>query len=461
MISENCRIDEFVETVTEVEGVPMYQYGEELRPVRTSEVTLSYKSGDSVEQRTFPMYHTHHGPITHQVGGSPVASAMMWDPPRALEQSFIRTKQDSYEGFRKMMDIRTNSSNNTVYGDADGNIAYFHGNFVPRRDPHFNYREPVDGSNPATDWQGLHTVNENILVLNPSNGWIQNCNSTPYTAALDFSPKRGEYPDYMSLDRENFRGIHAISLLKGSSGHTLDKLIDLAYDPYLPAFEALIPGLVAAYDALPEKDPGLKGPVESLRQWDYRTSEESVAMTLAHFYGTLYGRTADRPEGASDMELMAYLGSKSPYAERLETFRRVVDQLEADFGSWDIPWGEVNRYQRLSGDIRQPFDDSKPSIPIGLASGRWGALAAYGARYHNNTKRIYGTRGNSFVAVVEFGDRVRAKSLLAGGQSGDPESPHFDDQAEMYRNATFKEVPYYREDVMARATETYQPGKRN
>lgn len=453
-------IDEFVETVSEMEGVPMYQYGEELRPLRSSKVTLSYKFGDSLKQRTFPMYHTHHGPITHQIEGKPVASAMMWDPPRALEQSFIRTKQDSYEGFRKMMDIRTNSSNNTVYADADGNIAYFHGNFIPMRDTRFDYRKPVDGSNPETDWQGLHTVDENILLLNPPNGWIQNCNSTPYTAALEYSPKREDYPDYMSLDRENFRGVHAISLLSDRSGYTLDKLVGLAYDPYLPAFEALIPGLVEAFDAQPEKDPVLKVPVDALREWDYRTSEGSVAMTLAHYYGTLYGRIGERPEGISDMELMRYFGSKSPNKERLEVFSQVIDRLEADFGSWEIPWGEVNRYQRINGDIHQPFDDSKPSIPIGLASGRWGSLAAYGARYDNNTKRIYGTRGNSFVAVVEFGERVRAKSLLAGGQSGDPDSPHFDDQAEMYRKAEFKEVPYYKEDVMARAEETYQPGMR-
>ena len=454
-------IDEFVETVTEVDGVPMYQYGEELRPVRTSEVSLSYKSGDGLVQRTFPVYHTHHGPITHQLEGKPVATAMMWDPPRALEQSFIRTKQDSYAGFRKMMDIRTNSSNNTVYADADGNIAYFHGNFVPKRDQGFNFREPVDGSNPDTDWKGLHTVDENILVLNPPNGWIQNCNSTPYTSALEFSPKREDYPVYMSLDRENFRGVHAISLLEDTSGYTLEKLIGLAYDPYLPAFRALIPGLVQAYDAIGGNDPTLGPAIETLRNWDYRTSEKSVPMTLAHFYGTLYGRTGKRPDGLSDMELMEYLGSGSPFEERLGTFRKVIDQLEADFGSWKIPWGDVNRYQRINGDIRQPFDDSKPSIPIGLASGRWGALAAYGARYTNNTKKLYGTRGNSFVAVVEFGERVRAKSLLAGGQSGDPDSPHFDDQAEMYRKANFKEVPYYREDVMARAEETYHPGARD
>lgn len=453
-------LDEFVETITEVEGVPLYQYGEEMRPVRTSEITLSYHSGDSLLKRTFPAYHTHHGPITHKFDGKPVATAMMWDPARALEQSFIRTKQDSYKGFRQMMDIRTNSSNNTVYADADGTIAYFHGNFIPKRDTTINYRAPVDGSNPATDWQGLHAVDESILVLNPSNGWIQNCNSTPYTSAMEYSPKRGDYPNYMSADRENFRGIHAIDLLKGASGFTIDKLIDLAYDPRLPAFEALIPGLVEAYDRQGGGEPELKAAIDTLRQWDFRTSENKVAMTLAHYYGTMYGRTDNRPPGLSDMELMQYLGSESPDAERLAVFREVLETLISDFGRWEIPWGEVNRYQRLNGDIRQPFDDSKPSIPIGFASGRWGALAAYGARYDNNTKRLYGTRGNSFVAVVEFGDKVRAKSILAGGQSGDPASPHFDDQAGRYAAADFKDVPFYEADVRSRAQEEYHPGKR-
>ena len=461
-------LDEFREVVTRVGDSLYYQYGEELRPVEQREVALAYRSGDSLARRTFPVYRTHHGPLTHVAEGRPVATAMMWDPVNALQQSFIRTKQDGYQGFRKMMDIRTNSSNNTVYADADGNIAYFHGNFIPRRDPRFNYREPVDGSDPATDWQGLHTVDENILIRNPANGWIQNCNSTPFTAALEYSPKREDYPGYMSRDEENYRGIHAIQLLKGRRGYTLDSLISLAYDPYLPAFEDLIPGLVAAYEEHASDYPDLAGPIRTLRQWDYRTSEASVAMTLGHFYGDLYSWKARRPahisegdwQDMSGMEFVKYLGADSPPAERLEVFREVIEKLEGYFGTWELPWGTVNRYQRINGDVRQPFNDSLPSIPIGFASGRWGALAAYGARYDNDTKKIYGTRGNSFVAVVEFGEKVRAKSILAGGQSGDPASPHFDDQAGMYRRAEFKEVPYYPEDVIERAAETYHPGQR-
>jgi len=451
-------MDEFIEVIEEKEDKLFYVYGEERRPVIQTEITLKYKDEGGMKEKTYPIYRTHHGPITHKEGDSPVASAMMWEPVKALEQSYIRTKQKDYDGFRAMMDIRTNSSNNTVYADAGGNIAYFHGNFVPIRDTIFDFSQPVDGSNPNTEWKGLHTVEDNIFLLNPKNGWIQNCNSTPFTAALENSPKRENYPKYMSIDQENFRGTHAIDLLRDKSGYTLDSLISLAYDPYLPAFAVLIPGLVSAYDQSEAKMPELAGAINILRNWDYKTSEESTAMTLAHFYGTLYGRKGNRPSRMSDMELMTYFGSRSPIQERLSIFKEVVLQLESDFGNWNIPWGEVNRYQRLNGDIRQAFDDSKPSIPIGFSSGRWGALAAYGARYHNNTRRIYGTRGNSFVAVVEFGQKVRAKTILAGGQSGNPESPHFDDQALPYAKVQFKEAAFYKEDVLQRARISYKPG---
>ncbi|MBO6827946.1 acylase [Allomuricauda sp.] len=451
-------MDEFKETIVKNDGKLFYQYGEELRPVDSTTVTLKYKEGEGMKERTFPMYRTHHGPITHQVDDQWTASAMMWEPVKALEQSYIRTKQDGYEGFRNMMDIRTNSSNNTVYADAEGNIAYFHGNFVPKRDTIFDYTEPVDGSNPKTDWQGLHTVDENILVLNPENGWIQNCNSTPYTSALEYSPKREDYPNYMSRDQENFRGIHAIQLLTERSGYTLDSLIELAHDPYLAAFEALIPGLVRAYDNNP--DPALQEAIDTLRNWDYITSKESIAMTLAHYYGTLCYAKAERPEGMYSMEWVAYWGDAWDDDKKLAFLKETLGKLESDFGTWKMPWGEVNRYQRLNGDIRQPFDDAKPSIPIGFASGTWGALAAYGARYDNNTKKIYGTRGNSFVAAVEFGDKVKAKTILAGGQSGDPDSPHFNDQAQRYADMEFKDAAYYKEDVLKRAKETYSPGKR-
>jgi len=453
-------IDEFVEDVFEKNGKLVYRYGDEVRPVQVSEVTLKYKDGDALSERNYPMYHTHHGPVTHMQDGRWVSTKINWDPVNALRQSFVRTKLRDHNEFREMMDIRTNSSNNTVYADSSGNIAYYHGNFVPKRDPSFDFSKPVDGSNPATDWHGIHDVDEIVTVLNPANGWIQNCNSTPFTSAAEYSPLPQDYPRYMAPDSENFRGIHAVRVLTGVSDLTLDGLIALAYDPELPGFEKIVPALVGAYDGLEEGPAVLGEAIDVLRNWDLRVSADSVAMTLAHFYGiALYEKSALTKElaNASFVEKITAL-SEIAAEEQLAIFSETLEALDRDFGDWNIRWGEVNRYQRLNGDIQQPFDDAAPSLPIGMASGNWGALASFRAKRYGDTKRIYGTSGNSFVAVVEFGDKVRAKSMLAGGQSGDPESPHFDDQAIPYADRVFKDVAFYREDVDARASSRYQPG---
>ena len=452
-------MDEFVEDVEERDGQLMYRYGDEWRPVEVSEVTLRYRDGDGLSERTFPMYHTHHGPITHAIDGKWVATKINWDPVNALQQSYVRTKQDGLPGFLELMDIRTNSSNNTIYADSTGNIAYFHGNFVPRRDPQFDFSQPVDGSDPATDWQGLHTVDEIVTVINPENGWVQNCNSTPFTSAGPFSPKREDYPVYMAPDPENYRGVHAVQVLEGVSELSLDGLLDLAYDPYLPGFAVLVPSLIDAYDAAGGDHPELAEPIEVLRGWDFRVTIDSVPMTLAHFYGMQYRADGVNPAALRGKAQIDYFATESDHAERLDVFAATIEMLEADFGSWNTPWGEVNRYQRLTGDIDLEYDDDAPSLPIGLASGDWGALASFRARRYPGTKRIYGTSGNSFVAVVEFGDRLVAKTMLAGGQSGDPESPHFDDQAQRYADRQFKDVAFYRQDVEARAVRTYRPGE--
>ena len=451
-------IDEFVEDVKESsDGKLVYQYGEEERPVESFDISLKYKTDDGVVSKDFTIYRTHHGPITHKIGDDWVSTKINWDPVNALSQSYSRTKLANYDEFREMMNIRTNSSNNTVFADAEGNIAYFHGNFIPKRNTEFDFSRPVDGSDPATDWQGLHTVDESIVIKNPGTNWIQNCNSTPFTAAGEFSPKREDYPFYMAPDQENFRGVHAVQVLADAQDMTLDSFIQMAYDPSLPAFAKLIPELVQAYDQSGGENSEA---IEVLRNWDYRTGVDSEAMTLAHFYGMTYARTVGSLNRFIDHPTIRGEFETPQNTQIVVAFDRTITQLNEDFGTWQIPWGEVNRFQRLSGEINADFDDDQEYIPVGLASGRWGALAAYGSRATENTKRLYGYRGNSFVAVVEFGEKVKAKSLLAGGQSGDPNSPHFTDQAQMYADEQFKDVAYYREDVEKRMKEKYTPGQR-
>ncbi len=455
-------IDEYLETIIEKDGRYYYRYGGEERPLTAIQITLPYKTAAGIAAKEATVYHSHHGPIIRDQDGKWVSIKLMQEPVKALMQSWGRTKATDYRSFRETMELKTNSSNNTVYADADGTIAYFHGNFIPRRDPQFDWNSPLDGSNPATEWQGLHDLDEIITLRNPPNGWIQNTNNWPFTAAGPYSPRPENYPAYMANNPENYRGIHAVRVLEGRTDFTLESLRKAAYDSYLTAFDDLLPPLLAAYDSLDENDPrraDLIEPVEMLRAWDRRFGIESVPTAVAIFWGQdlmSTVRDAAREQGVSVYDYMI----KDVTADgHLAALSRAVEKLAADFGDWRTPWGEINRFQRLTGDIVQPFDDSRPSIPVGFTSAVWGSLAAYGQRTFNNTKRIYGTRGNSFVAAVEFGDRLRAKAITAGGQSGDPASPHFNDQAELYSAGQLRDVWFYREDVEANAERTYRPGE--
>ena len=452
-------IDEFEETVLESPEGPVYIYGNEKRKIEKFPIKINYQTEEGVKEKSFLGMRSHHGPITHANEDKWVATALMWEPVKALQQSFIRTKQANHKEFKEMMNLRTNSSNNTVFADAEGNIAYYHGNFIPKRNHELDYTKPIDGSDPETDWKGLHEVDENIIIVNPDNGWIQNCNSTPFSAAGENSPIPEDYPSYMTSFPENYRGIHAIKLLQEAKDLTLNKLIDLAYDPYLPGAETLIKGLLKAGELSKTLNAKQKAVLEILESWDFTVDEHSVPMTLTQYYLNAYrnsGYVQYSRKGFVNM--VNYMASESSPEERIEILSKAIDQLEADFGNWQIPWGEYNRYQRINGDIVQKFNDSLPSLPVGMASGYWGALASFGTRHGENTKRVYGVGGNSFVAVVEFGDKVRAKTLLAGGQSGNPQSVHFDDQSERYAKGQFKTVAYYKEDVVQRAILSYHPG---
>ena len=443
-------IDEFAYEVIERDDGVYYMYGDEEREMRSESITVPYRDGAAISERTFEVYYSHEGPIVRSEGGSWIAVKLMFEPIDALTQSYTRTKAANYDEYREIMDLHTNSSNNTVFADAEGNIAYFHANFVPIRDTRFDWSRPVDGNDPATAWQGLHSVDESPLVVNPSNGWIQNTNNWPYTAAgvdAPDSPRLEDFPPYMDRYRENARGVHALRVLEGRSDFTLQGLIEAAYDSWLPVFDEMIPELLAAYDAAPAGETaGLAEQIAVLRDWDHRFGVESVPTSLAIYWAT-------------ELRGMAR-GRQATDADRLAALAAATATLEEDFGDWRTPWGEINRFQRLTGDIVQPFDDDAPSIPVGFTSATWGSLAAYGQRTFNGTKRMYGTRGNSFVAVVEFGDRVVARAVTAGGQSGDPSSPHFNDQAERYATGDLRPVYFYRADVDAAAEEAYRPGER-
>jgi acyl-homoserine-lactone acylase len=457
-------VDEFAETIVDgPRGSYSYRYGKELRPVTTKTVTLSYRKTDgSMGTRSFTTYATHHGPIVREADGKWIAFALMNRPVAALEQSFLRTKATDYASFLKVAELKANSSNNTLFADSKGEIAYLHPQFVPVRDNRFDYRKPVDGSDPATDWKGLHTLETLPHVVSPANGWVMNTNNWPWTAAGADSPKAADFPRYMDEVGEVPRGPHAVLVLNARRDFTLQTLIAAAYDPYLTAFARFVPLLSAAYDRLPAADPTkatLAGPIKLLRTWDYRWGLDSAPTSLAVFWGEALWAVASQPAKDADMSVWDYMAERTTDAQKLAALGAASQRLTQDFGSSVVPWGEINRFQRNDDAIVQRFDDSKSSMPVPFTSSRWGSLASFGAMRYPGTRRYYGTSGNSFVAVIEFGPTVRALAVTAGGESGDPASKHFVDEAQRYADGNLRPVYFYPADLAAHTERRYQPGQ--
>ncbi len=457
-------IDQYLETVTKkADGTYTYRVGTEERPLIASKITVPYKTATGVANKDFTVYRTHRGPIVRSIDGKWVSVRMMNEPLKALNQSYSRTKARNLDEYKKVMALHTNSSNNTLYADADGNIAYFHSNFIPKRDPKFDWTKPVDGTNPATEWNGLHSFDESPNSVNPPNGWVYNTNNYPYSAAGANSPRQKDYPAYMDSGSENPRGVHAIRVLDGKKGFTIDSHIAAAYDSYMPEFEIQIPLLLKAHAQAPASNP-LKAKVADqiaiLKDWDYRWSAASVPTALAIFYGEDLWQRVSPAARKANISTYDYMKAKATPQERLESLAAAVDKLQADFGKWQTPWGDINRFQRNDGAIVQKFDDAKPSTPVMFASARWGSLASFGARAYPGTKKWYGTSGNSFVAVIEFGEQVKAKAVTAGGVNSVPGSKHFNDQADRYATGNLRDVYFYKSQLEGHTERTYKPGEK-
>ncbi|WP_158730006.1 MULTISPECIES: penicillin acylase family protein [unclassified Flavobacterium] len=459
--------DLYAENIVTKNKKLFYEYDTQLLPVVEKKITIKYLENGKLIPKTFTSYFTNHGPIMAKRDGKWISLKSFNRSVKSLEQSWIRTKSKNFVDYKKAMDIKANTSNNTVYADKEGNIAYWHGNFVPIRDPKLNWSKVVDGTTAATQWKGLHEVSEIVHSYNPENGWLQNCNSTPFTVAGKNSPNPDNYPPYMAPDGENFRGLNAVRLLNKGNKYTLDRVIADGYDTKLTVFEFLIPALISNFEKNIKTNTPLYdeliAPITVLKNWDYYAHENSVATTLAVEWAYQLEPIIQKVytnEGELDQvqNTIQFLKNAQPN-DLLPPLQKVLNELKTKFGSWEIPWGQINRFQRTSGAIALEYDDEQESLPIGFGPAVWGSLPAFKSSYQKNTQKRYGSNGNSFVCAVEFGTKIKAKSLLAGGNSGNPTSKHFFDQAKRYQEGQFKEVLFYKEDVLKHAEKTYHPGE--
>ncbi len=456
--------DLFVENTKQVNGNYVYEYDNKWLPVDSAKITIQYKNGSKNDSISFMTYKTLHGPVVAKRNDKWLAAKTINENIELLNVHWNITKSKTFNEFKGWLDKRVMTGTNTIYADKAGNIGYWHGNFVPIRDTKLDYTLPVPGNTSATNWQGTHALNDIPNYVNPANGWVQNCNSTPLYGNGFYDTIMAKKPFYMLPDGHTPRAVNAVRQLTNIKNATIDTIINMSHSPYLANGYKFIPSLVKSYD-LNGNNESLKEPINLLRKWDFIADTNSIATTLSVLWVEKvlqYNLSKLKRPLTNEINYPLANGSAisldsiTPVMQ-LAFLDSVIKDLNTDWGTWLIPWGKINRFQRNPAGVEP--SDSLFSWAVTATPSFMGSLNAYSSKKSKTSKARYGATGNTFVAIISFGSKLTAKSIFTGGNSSNPKSKHFTDQANGYINHQFKNVNFYRSDVLKNKEISYHPGE--
>jgi penicillin amidase len=436
--------DVYFETFDDPARPLAYKYGSGYRLASEHIEEIRVKTGSGLETRKFTMRKTHHGPIVAAREGKLFAIRMSkFESDGWLREWYDMTRATSLAALKRAMTPLNMLFGNVMYADRQGNTWYLYNGAVPKRDPRFDWTKPVDGSDPATEWDGYHTIDELPQLTNPKTGWMQNCNTTPFLLTSEGNPDPKQFPKYMVQEGDNPRGAISREILSSKTTFTFVEWSQVAFDTRVMSAGKRLPELLGVLkqhlDKSSSSDSPLRGVYDELVRWDQRSANESVAMTLFSLWHDRVSR--DRV--------------KDPLA----ALQEVIDSLQRDFGTWKVAWGELNRLQRPDESKAEDFQDSRPSLAVSGVNGNDGAVFTFYAAPMQGQKRRYGVAGGTYISVVEFAPKVRAMSVHTFGASGDPKSRHYTDQSALYARGEFKPAWLTLQDIQAHLEVAYLPGE--
>ena len=404
----------------------------ETREFEATQKVIKIKQDDgTMSEQEIPLLKTVHGPVVRQTKDKVLALRMVGlDRPDMFLQWWRMINSTGFDEFEAALKMAQIPFWNVMYADKAGTIFYLFNGLVPKRseDSWAYWDRIIPGGNSADVWTEVHTYEELPKIKNPTGGWLQNANDPPWTSTIPTTLKADDYPGYMAPHYMTFRPQRSARMLMEDESVTFDELVGYKLSTRLEFADRILDDLFAAIDKSgSEKGRKAKAVLEN---WDREADADSKGMLLFYTWANKFNPNREsnyEVKWDQDSPTLTPDGLADP-ALAVQLLEESVSELEAKYGRLDLPWGDYYRIQ---------YNDK--NLP---ANGTDGSLGVFRVAWPGggDDDHLYVGGGDSWVGVIEFGEKVTAKVLLSYGNATQKDSPHYGDQLELFSKKELRDA---------------------